>query len=57
MIGDVAKSMDCFEQISMSHEVMPMIKLVPRGQPNYQTSSKTKRGSTLKPNVTVNSQR
>jgi 5-oxoprolinase (ATP-hydrolysing) len=31
MIGDVAKSMDCFEQISMSHEVMPMIKLVPRG--------------------------
>jgi 5-oxoprolinase (ATP-hydrolysing) len=31
MIGTLAQSMNCFEQISMSHEVMPMIKLVPRG--------------------------
>jgi 5-oxoprolinase (ATP-hydrolysing) len=31
MIGDLAKSMNCFEQISLSHETMPMIKLVPRG--------------------------
>jgi 5-oxoprolinase (ATP-hydrolysing) len=31
MIGDLARSMNCFEQISLSHEVMPMIKLVPRG--------------------------
>jgi 5-oxoprolinase (ATP-hydrolysing) len=30
-VGDLARSMDCFEQISLSHEVMPMIKLVPRG--------------------------
>jgi 5-oxoprolinase (ATP-hydrolysing) len=30
-IGELAKSMNCFEQISLSHEVMPMIKLVPRG--------------------------
>ena len=31
MVGDLARSMNCFEQISMSHSVMPMIKLVPRG--------------------------
>jgi 5-oxoprolinase (ATP-hydrolysing) len=31
MVGDLASSMNCFEQISMSHEVAPMIKLVPRG--------------------------
>ncbi len=31
LVGELARSMDCFEQISMSHEVMPMIKLVPRG--------------------------
>jgi 5-oxoprolinase (ATP-hydrolysing) len=30
MVGDLAKSMNCFEQISLSHQVMPMIKLVPR---------------------------
>jgi 5-oxoprolinase (ATP-hydrolysing) len=31
MVGDLAASMNCFEQISLSHQVMPMIKLVPRG--------------------------
>ncbi|KAG7369030.1 hydantoinase B/oxoprolinase-domain containing protein [Nitzschia inconspicua] len=31
MVGELARSMNCFEQISLSHEVMPMIKLVPRG--------------------------
>lgn len=31
LVGKVAKDMGCFSQISMSHEVMPMIKLVPRG--------------------------
>lgn len=31
MIGDIAREMDCFEQISMSHKVMSMVKLVPRG--------------------------
>lgn len=31
MIGDLAKEMGCFEQISMSHKVMSMVKLVPRG--------------------------
>lgn len=31
MVGDLASSMNCFEQISMSHEVMPMVKMVPRG--------------------------
>jgi 5-oxoprolinase (ATP-hydrolysing) len=30
-VGELARTMDCFEQISMSHDVMPMIKLVPRG--------------------------
>lgn len=30
MVGEVAKEMG-FEQISLSHEVMPMVKLVPRG--------------------------
>lgn len=31
MIGDLASEMGCFEQISMSHKVMSMVKLVPRG--------------------------
>ena len=31
MIGKLASDMGCFEQISMSHEVMSMVKLVPRG--------------------------
>eukprot|EP00980_Cylindrotheca_fusiformis_P021998 scaffold8869_cov136-Cylindrotheca_fusiformis.AAC.4 len=31
LVGKVAKDMGCFSQISMSHEVMPMIKLVGRG--------------------------
>lgn len=31
MIGDLAKELGCFEQISMSHKVMSMVKLVPRG--------------------------
>jgi len=31
MIGNVAREMGCFEQISMSHKVMSMVKLVPRG--------------------------
>lgn len=31
MVGSLAASMDCFEQISLSHVVMPMVKLVPRG--------------------------
>lgn len=30
-VGAVAEAMGCFEQISMSHQVMPMVKLVPRG--------------------------
>ena len=29
-IIELAKSMNCFEQISASHEIMPMIKLLPR---------------------------
>lgn len=31
MIGEIAESMGCFEQISLSHQVMPMVKLVSRG--------------------------
>mmetsp|Transcript_32147 Transcript_32147/g.78360 ORF Transcript_32147/g.78360 Transcript_32147/m.78360 type:complete len:1264 (-) Transcript_32147:792-4583(-) len=31
MVGQVAESLQCFEQISLSHKVTPMIKLVPRG--------------------------
>lgn len=31
MIGNLASEMGCFEQISMSHRVMAMVKLVPRG--------------------------
>mmetsp|Transcript_13895 Transcript_13895/g.25374 ORF Transcript_13895/g.25374 Transcript_13895/m.25374 type:complete len:1378 (-) Transcript_13895:162-4295(-) len=31
MVGDIAKSMGCFSEISLSHEVMSMVKLVPRG--------------------------
>ena len=31
LIGNLAREMGCFEQISMSHQVMPMVKLVPRG--------------------------
>lgn len=31
LVGDLAASMNCFEQISLSHQVMPMVKLVPRG--------------------------
>jgi len=31
MVGDIAKSMNCFSEISLSHEVMSMVKLVPRG--------------------------
>eukprot|EP00934_Nitzschia_sp_Nitz4_P003250 Nitzschia sp. Nitz4//scaffold289_size23394//17923//21827//NITZ4_008481-RA/size23394-augustus-gene-0.2-mRNA-1//1//CDS//3329545834//3240//frame0 len=31
IVGELAASMNCFEQISMSHQVMPMVKLVPRG--------------------------
>jgi 5-oxoprolinase (ATP-hydrolysing) len=30
-VGDLAQSMGCFEQISMSSAVMAMVKLVPRG--------------------------
>lgn len=30
IIGSIAKSMNCFEQISLSSEVMPMVKLVNR---------------------------
>lgn len=30
-IGDLAASMGCFTQISLSHQVMPMVKLVSRG--------------------------
>lgn len=30
-IGELAKSMGCFPQISLSHEVMPMVKIVSRG--------------------------
>jgi 5-oxoprolinase (ATP-hydrolysing) len=31
MIGHVAQQMGCFDQISLSHETMPMVKLVSRG--------------------------
>jgi len=31
MIGDLAKSMGCFTQVSLSSEVMPMVRMVPRG--------------------------
>lgn len=31
MVGEIAKSMGCFSEISLSHEVMSMVKLVPRG--------------------------
>ena len=31
MVGEIAKSMNCFSEISLSHEVMSMVKLVPRG--------------------------
>ncbi|KAL7541994.1 hypothetical protein ACHAXR_011416, partial [Thalassiosira sp. AJA248-18] len=31
LVGDIAKSMGCFSEISLSHEVMAMVKLVPRG--------------------------
>jgi len=31
MVGDIAQSMNCFSEISLSHEVMSMVKLVPRG--------------------------
>lgn len=31
LVGELAESMKCFEQISLSHKVMPMVKLVPRG--------------------------
>lgn len=30
-VGDIAKAMNCFAEISLSHEVMSMVKLVPRG--------------------------
>jgi len=32
IVAAVAKSMACFTEISMSHEVMAMVKMVPRGQ-------------------------
>lgn len=32
IVAEVAKSMACFTEISMSHEVMAMVKMVPRGQ-------------------------
>jgi len=31
MVGDLAREMKCFTQISLSHQVMPMVKLVSRG--------------------------
>jgi 5-oxoprolinase (ATP-hydrolysing) len=31
LVGDLAASLGCFTQISLSHQVMPMVKLVPRG--------------------------
>ena len=31
MVGDIAKSMGFFSEISLSHEVMSMVKMVPRG--------------------------
>ena len=31
LVGNIAKSMNCFTQISLSHEVMSMVKIVPRG--------------------------
>ena len=31
MVGEIAKSMGCFSEISLSHEVMSMVKMVPRG--------------------------
>ena len=31
VVGDIAKSMGCFAEISLSHEVMSMVKPVPCG--------------------------
>lgn len=31
MVGQIAQAMNCFSEISLSHEVMSMVKLVPRG--------------------------
>jgi len=31
LVGKIAKEMACFSEISMSHEVMSMVKMVPRG--------------------------
>ncbi|KAL9190728.1 hypothetical protein ACHAXT_000434 [Thalassiosira profunda] len=31
LVGEIAKSMGCFTEISLSHEVMSMVKMVPRG--------------------------
>ena len=31
LVGKIAKSMNCFTEISLSHEVMSMVKVVPRG--------------------------
>ncbi len=31
LVGDIARSMGCFSEIRLSHEVMSMVKLVPRG--------------------------
>jgi 5-oxoprolinase (ATP-hydrolysing) len=31
LVGNIAKSMNCFTEISLSHEVMSMVKVVPRG--------------------------
>ena len=31
LVGDIAKQMNCFTEISLSHQVMSMVKIVPRG--------------------------
>ena len=46
MIGDLAASMECFTHISLSHQVMPMVKLVSRGHT-------TAAAAYLTPNITT----
>ena len=35
IVGDVANSMGCFDQISMSSEIMPTVRMVPRGASHW----------------------
>lgn len=35
LVGQIAKEMGCFRQVSLSHEVMQMVKIVPRGYTTF----------------------